>query len=193
MSILHKLLFSIWYLQKPPWDTRQTPPEVQEFIKSHSPGRALDLGCGTGTNAITLAQNGWQVVAVDFVGRAIRTAIQKAQKARVAIDFQVNDVTKLSNISGYFDLILDIGCYHNLTPKGMIAYRSNINRLLGKHGTYLLYVFYKSEHSNSKSGVLEADIDAFSPPLALISRIDGLERDTRPSAWMQFQKVNGAE
>ena len=36
-----------------PWDTNITPPEVEDFVKTASPGRALDLGCGTGTNAIS--------------------------------------------------------------------------------------------------------------------------------------------
>ena len=58
-----------------PWDTNITPPEVKEFIAAAPPGKALDLGCGTGTNAITLAQHGWQATGVDFAPKAIRTAL----------------------------------------------------------------------------------------------------------------------
>jgi len=39
-----------------PWDTQVTPPEVMELIANTSLGKALDLGCGTGTNAITLSR-----------------------------------------------------------------------------------------------------------------------------------------
>ncbi|MCK7512216.1 MAG: methyltransferase domain-containing protein [Desulfobacterales bacterium] len=62
-----------------PWDTNITPPEVMEFIAETPPGRALDLGCGTGTNAIALARHGWQATGVDFAPKAVH----KARAARL--------------------------------------------------------------------------------------------------------------
>lgn len=188
MSILHKILFSYWYFREPPWETGQTPPEVQEFIDKNQPGKALDLGCGTGTNAITLAKNGWQVIGIDFVGKAIRDARQKARQAMVEVDFRVADVTRLSGIDEMFDFILDVGCYHNLNPKEMEAYRLNVDRLLEHGGTYMLYAFCNNRSSNSGSGVVASDLDAFSPPLTLISRSDGCDSGSRPSTWLTFQK-----
>lgn len=188
MSFLRKILFNYWYFRKPPWDTNQTPPEVLEFINNNPPGRALDLGCGTGTNAITLAQNGWRVIGVDFVGKAIRAAKRKAQQAGVMVDFRTANVTNLTGIEGPFDFILDIGCYHNLPAAGMMAYRQNVNRLLKTGGTFLIYAFFREGDSNSRPGVVAAELDAFSAPLELISRADGLERGSRPSVWLTFQK-----
>jgi len=188
MSILRKLLFNYWYIRKPPWDTNQTPPEVQEFIEHKPPGVALDLGCGTGTNAITLAQNDWRVVGIDFVSKAIRTAQRKAQEAKVVVDFRMDDVTKLTEVKGPFDLILDIGCYHNLLPAGMDEYCKNVSRLLGDSGTFLVYAFFREGDSSSRPGVVEDDLRVFSPTLKLISRTEGLERGSRPSVWLTFQK-----
>ena len=65
MVFFRRWLFNLWYFQRPPWDSGISPPELMEFIRSSQPGRALDLGCGTGTNIITLAKNGWQVTGVE--------------------------------------------------------------------------------------------------------------------------------
>lgn len=87
-----------------PWDTNITPPEVMEFLATATPGRALDLGCGTGTNAVTLARHGWQATGVDFSPKAIREARRKAQQAGLKIDFYCADVADLGMLSGPFDI-----------------------------------------------------------------------------------------
>jgi methylase of polypeptide subunit release factors len=66
MKIFRKLFFNLWYFRDPPWDTGISPPELIDFINSNPPGKALDIGCGTGTNAIRLAKEGWRVTGVDF-------------------------------------------------------------------------------------------------------------------------------
>ena len=57
------------------------------------PGRALDLGCGAGGNAIGLAQRGWRVTGIDISSKAIASARQSAESAGVDIFFEVADVT----------------------------------------------------------------------------------------------------
>ena len=65
--MFRRIYFNLLYLfTRPPWDTGVSPPELYDFIENHEPGRAIDIGCGTGTNVITLAQAGWQVTGVDF-------------------------------------------------------------------------------------------------------------------------------
>jgi cyclopropane fatty-acyl-phospholipid synthase-like methyltransferase len=187
MNLFKKIFFNFLYLTRPPWDTGITPPELVSFIDSSSPGRALDLGCGTGTNAIYMAQHGWRVSGVDFISRAIHAARQKAEKAGVEVDFYVDSVTRLKGINGTFDLILDIGCLHNLQEKERSVYIQNLKRLLNKQGTFLIYTFIQDE-SHQKSGVSEADIAIMRNFMRLESRQDGMERGIRASAWLRFTR-----
>ena len=80
------LFWDVMYLfKKTPWDTGITPPEIVAVIESGKVpiGRALDLGCGTGTNAMYLAQHGFTVTAIDVSRRAIALAKRKSRSAQL--------------------------------------------------------------------------------------------------------------
>ncbi|RLD01715.1 MAG: class I SAM-dependent methyltransferase, partial [Chloroflexi bacterium] len=111
---MNKLSSNLKYLRRPTWDSGISPPELLNFIATHPAGRAIDLGCGTGTNAITLAQHGWQVSGVDIALIALYRARRKAKSSQVNLDLHLGDVAKLRGIEGKFNLALDIGCFHNL-------------------------------------------------------------------------------
>ena len=183
---LRKIVFNLWYFQKPPWDTGVSPPELIEFINNHPPGRALDLGCGTGTNVITLACHGWQVTGVDFVRKAIATGQRKARQAGIQADLHVGDVTKPDGMVGPFDLILDIGCFQTLSPKSKQDYVRNLTHFLAPDGTYLLYAFFKTAESDN-FGLMPADLELLDENLKLVQRQDGTERGLRPSAWFTYR------
>jgi SAM-dependent methyltransferase len=185
--MMRRLRFIWMYLRRPPWDSGITPPELHEFISNHIPGRAIDLGCGTGTNVITLAQNGWQVTGVDFVPRAIALAERKLKNAHLQADVRVGDVTNLSNITGPFDLALDMGCFHGVDNKP--AYLDELKRLLAPSGHWLMYGFFKPDSQLSGTGLGEADLELIhARGFSLLSRTDGFDRGDRPSAWFLFQK-----
>src|SRR5919205_4019837 len=98
MSIFFRAMYRFGFT---PWDSGVSPPELKEMIEgpnARTPGKALDLGCGTGTNAIYMTQHGWNVTAIDFVPRAIANAKAKAVNAKVAPNFIVGDVTKLREL-----------------------------------------------------------------------------------------------
>lgn len=187
--MLKRLFYTLSYLSDPPWDTGISPPELMAFIQSHEPGRALDLGCGTGTNAITLAKHGWQVTGVDFVWLAIRAAKRKARKASAEVDFRVGDVTRLEGISGPFDLVLDIGCFHSLPESRKAAYIRNLEHLLSDIGTFLMYGFIQNPGS-SDTGISNHDLTRLTKFLRLVERNDGTDRGQRKSAWFTFQPKN---
>jgi 2-polyprenyl-3-methyl-5-hydroxy-6-metoxy-1,4-benzoquinol methylase len=187
MNFFRRLNFRLWYLGQPPWDSGIVPPEVEEFIRSHSPGRALDLGCGTGTSSLALARAGWKVVGVDFIPRAIKKAKQKAKTSRVEVDFRVGEATHLSSISGPFDLVLDIGCFHGLAPTDKRAYIDQLDRLLAPGGTWLMYAFFRND-KGSGPALSQTDLDLALRHLRLVQRRDGMERGLRPSSWFWFRK-----
>ena len=130
------------------WDTGITPPELVELVQSCQvqPGRALDIGCGTGTNAIYLAKSGFQVVGTDLAWLAIRRARRKARKGGVSVAFYVGEAIKLGTsagppIGGSFDLAVDIGCLHAIQSGDRVAYGSMLRRVLQVGGYYLLYAW----------------------------------------------------
>lgn len=96
------------------WDIRYRDKElvwsagpnqfVVSEIDSMAPGRALDVACGEGRNAIWLREKGWQVSATDFSPIAIEKAQARGLELGLDIDFQVADATK--ELKGSYDLIL---------------------------------------------------------------------------------------
>lgn len=180
---LNRLSFSLWYFSRPPWDTGQTPPELIRFVESgRPPGRALDLGCGTGTNVIYLARHGWQATGVDFVLRAIERARRKARAASVSVDLRVGDVTRLEDLTGPFDLILDIGCFHSLTPDGRERYAAGVARLSRSGTALLMYEFLPHDHMGLSKDEM---VSIFCPPFQLTRFEEGTGR---PSAWYTFER-----
>jgi 2-polyprenyl-3-methyl-5-hydroxy-6-metoxy-1,4-benzoquinol methylase len=85
------------------WSGKPNVALVAE-ISDLSPGRALDLGCGEGADAVWLARCGWQVTAVDISGVALSRAADHAAEADVTIDFQRHDLRE-SFPEGQWDLV----------------------------------------------------------------------------------------
>jgi len=188
--VIRQILFELWYLiRRTPWDSGISPPELMAFLDSHPPGRALDLGCGTGTNAITMTKRGWQVVAVDLSILAIRRASRKARKAGLSIDFRQDNVTALQDIGAPFDLALDIGCFHSLPQTARVRYAANLKRWLKAGSTYLLYSWLRDEDESQNNPPNEADIlGLFSPEFQCRDVAHGKELKMT-SAWFNFQRA----
>ena len=185
MSWFRKQSYNWKYRGKPPWDTGQSPPELFAFIQHHPPGRALDIGCGTGTNVITLAQSGWQVWGIDFAPRAIAKARQKVTRIGADVHLAVDDAIHPTSLLGKFDLILDIGCFHSIPHQEMIAYLTTIKRFLAPGGTFLVYAFLRQSQEKGR-GFSSDDLLVIEKYLSLSRRQDGMERGLGPSAWLEY-------
>ncbi|MFD5429004.1 class I SAM-dependent methyltransferase [Streptomyces sp. NPDC127084] len=107
------------------------------------PGRALDLGCGPGRNAIHLASLGFQVDAVDISPTAIAWADERAQSAGVDVRFRRGSAFDLigSGWGGPYDLVYDSGCFHHLAPHRRLSYLALLDEVLAPGGYFALTCF----------------------------------------------------
>jgi SAM-dependent methyltransferase len=102
------------------------------------PGRALDIGCRSGRDAIHLAAHGWQVTAVEFVEKALERAKQRAAEKGVEVRWVSGNVGELGRLGlepGY-SLIYDFGCIQGLSDSGLSA--------LAAPGAGLLFPAFKA-------------------------------------------------
>lgn len=187
---LRRLKFnSAYFFGNTPWDSGITPPELYDFMASHPAGRALDIGCGTGTNIVTLANAGWQVTGFDFAPRAISVAKRKLHRADINASVFTDDATRMQNIHGTFDLALDLGCFHSIENKA--DYLTQLTRILKPGGHWLLYAFLKPDTPQPGPGLSVSDLDLIQHRnLTLLSRKDGSDKRERASAWFLWEAGN---
>ena len=105
------------------------------------PCRAIDLGCGTGANAIYLAQHGFDVTGVDFAPAGLEKATRAAADAGVSVDFVLDDLTDLRHAHGSFDFLLDYGVLDDLRPRQRELYKRSILPLTRPGSRFLLWGF----------------------------------------------------
>ncbi len=167
----YRLLYRLGFT---PWDNNIVPTELSELVEGSEalpPGRALDLGCGTGTQAIYLAEHGWQVTGVDFVGRALEVARRRAASAGVTPTWVEGDVTRLPELgvgAGY-SLLLDSGCFHGLRAEQRAAYAAGVAGAAASGATFLLFGFAKGRRGPAPHGVSRDEVEScFGPDWRLL-------------------------
>ncbi|MGW5400617.1 class I SAM-dependent methyltransferase [Streptomyces sp. NPDC003952] len=106
-------------------------------------GRALDLGCGPGRNALHLAARGFEVDAVDLSPTALAWAGERARAAGARVRFHHGNAfgPAGAGLAGPYDLIYDSGCFHHLPPHRRVSYLALLDRLLAPGGRFALTCF----------------------------------------------------
>ena len=104
-------------------------------------GKALDLGCGPGRNAIWLAQQGFAVDAVDLSSTALAWGRERADAAGVDVNFVEGSIFALDDTFAAYDLVYDSGCFHHLPPHRRLSHRWLLERALLRGGAFGLVCF----------------------------------------------------
>jgi SAM-dependent methyltransferase len=142
-----------------PWDSGTPSAEMQRVIAEHaiSPRRTLEFGCGTGTNAVWLAQQGFDITAVDLVPLAIEKAGARARAAGVRVDFRVANLLDPAAVTtlcqnGPYPFVFDRGVYHCLREENLAAILDAIERLTSAGSLYLLLAGNANDTADAQQG-----------------------------------------
>jgi SAM-dependent methyltransferase len=186
-----------------PWDTGISPPELLEAIENPPEGlprRMLDIGCGTGTNCLTLAHRGWHTVGVDFAPLAIDTARQKTPaladdiaRAGGSARFLVADVTRLAPPAPNerFSLLLDLGCLNGIPFALHNDYAKMVAEQALPGALFLLYAHLPLAGRERPHGVTPDELDAlFVPAFQLERREMGEAPQGGQSMWNWLRRVS---
>lgn len=177
-----------YWRKQTPWDTQITPPEVVDFLNANPPGKALDLGCGTGTNAVAMAQRGWRVTGVDFSPKAIAAARRKAAQTDLQIQFHEASVADLGFLFGPFDYALDIGCLFALKPEERQKYAAHLQRLLSPGAHYMLYAWLPQRRRHRFWGISSNEVALLFEPAFKREKIIVGRDSGGGSAWYWFTR-----
>jgi SAM-dependent methyltransferase len=152
----------LYRLKITPWDHDRVSERLKGFIAEWGspPGYALDIGCGTGRDAVYLAQHGWTVTAVDGARQALDTAQQRADATEVEVHWVQGDVCQLDrlDIRDDYGLVLDRGCFHDLTDEQRDEWARGVNAVTASQAGLLMSAFEPRRRGPGPRGVAEEDL-----------------------------------
>ena len=138
--------FEAAYQGAPPWDIGAPQPEVVRLADEGAfRGAVLDVGCGTGENALMLAARGLSVTGLDGAPTAIARAREKATALGLEVPFLVGDALDLSALRQRFDTVLDCGLFHVFDDEHRKRYARSLGEAVGSGGQVQLLCFSDEE------------------------------------------------
>ena len=148
-----------------PWDRGVIPRELASLVEGPDalpPGKAIDIGCGTGTQAIYLARHGWRVTGVDIVDRVLDAARRKADAAGVSVEWKRGDVARLGEVAGEdrFELLFDQGCFHGLPDAARDGYAEGASSIASQGAHFLCAAFAPRPRGPLPRGMGRDEIEA---------------------------------
>lgn len=137
------------YRGTPPWDIGRPQGEFVRLAEEGTiKGDVIDVGCGTGENAILFASKGRKVLGVDSSPLAIRKAKAKAKERNSPAVFKVADALDLSSIGRRFDAAIDCGLFHVFSDRQRGFFAKSLRGVLNPGGVYFMLCFSDREPSD---------------------------------------------
>ena len=178
-----------------PWELGKVDSNLVKIVTQNKikPCNALEIGCGTGDNAIWLRTQGFKVTATDFSDFAIKKAKKKSESKNIKIDFVVNDFFKTSFKKDFCEFVFDRGCFHSFDSnddRKKIA--ENISSHIKKNGFWLSFIGNKDEKrkkdeigppQRSAGDIINA-VEPFFKIIFLVSDYFDSKREKPPKAWI---------
>lgn len=180
MSIVYRLMYLVGFT---PWDDERVSPELASLVEGADAlpaGRALDIGCGTGTQAVYLAQAGWTTVGLDAVEQPLRKARGRATDAGVDVRWIHGDVARLGElgVEPGVTLFHDRGCFHGLSDGARREYIWGVSGLAAPGARLAMMCFAPNRKLGGPTGVDRTEIErGFGPEWELVSA----QPDTAPA------------
>lgn len=156
--------FDAVYREAAPWDIGGPQPGMTDLLDAYPPaGPVLDVGCGSGDLAISLAKRGHHVLGVDFVEEAVEQALQKRAAlppdVSVRLRFRASDALRPSLLEPSFGAVVDSGFYHLFDPGDCDLFADDLAEALVPGGRYYLHAFaVEFPIPNAPRGVSEAEL-----------------------------------
>lgn len=149
MSTFYRIAYAVGFR---PWEqsARADAGRMEQFFSREAaerggPGKALDVGCGTGVHTLALAQHGWDVTGVDLIDRALTQARKRLDAANVGAQVVKADATTLpvDVVGDGFDFVLDVGCFHSLNVDQQDVMARAVTARTTPDATLLMFAFSK--------------------------------------------------
>jgi SAM-dependent methyltransferase len=169
MSAGYKIGYRIMYrLGITPWVHGEPPEPLAALVggpRSLPPGDMLDIGCGTGQDAIYAARHNWNVIGLDVVPRALEQARSNARAAGAAVRFLCCDIAQAGpgEVGGNYTLLLDGGCLHGLAPAQLRHATATITDAAKPGAVLLMFAFAPGRRGPAPRGIDPAEVPALFP------------------------------
>jgi cyclopropane fatty-acyl-phospholipid synthase-like methyltransferase len=138
--------FDSTYRGTPPWDIGRPQKEFTELVRQGEiTGSVLDIGCGSGDNALFFAQEGFDVWGIDSSPLAIQKAQEKGAQRGLPVHFLVLNALELTKLNRTFDTATDSGLFHTLSDEDRPLFVKNLTAILSPSGNYFMLCFSDRE------------------------------------------------